>query len=214
MMRIQLLLLFALAAQTYAQVSVPAFVVPAPDGTTITSKNNVWSCASSGTGSGSLPPGMVWDATTQTLTIKNLALTGGPTYAAGQYLVNFDDSHHLNYSLYTPPPAGGSGGGSSGNYTSAVLTVPSTAVKVGQIVKKYLNPPIPVADSDVIVINAIASSYNAAADCCYYDAIASGTNSVMVRIRNLTSTDTTFPQTSFRILVFSTAASQTQRPKK
>lgn len=213
-----ILTFFALVAVAivaiYAQQS---FTIPAPDGTTIKAANNVWSAVpQGGGGSGSLPPGMHWDAATETLTIKSLALTGGSKYAPGQYLVNFDDAGNLHYSVYTPPASGGGGGGigGGGGYTAGTLVVPSTAVNAGAIVKKYLNPPMPVAESDVIVINAIASTYNAAADCCYYDAIASGTNSVMVRIRNLTSSNATFPQTSFRILVFPTGGAQTLRPAK
>ena len=48
------------------------------------------------------PSWMLCDNTKQTLYIPNLALTGGVTYSAGEYLVNIDSSGNLTYVVYTP----------------------------------------------------------------------------------------------------------------
>lgn len=50
------------------------------------------------------PTWMLCNNSTQTLYITNLALTGGVTYAAGEYLVSIDSSGKLTYVVYTPVP--------------------------------------------------------------------------------------------------------------
>lgn len=93
------------------QTSVPAFVVPAPDNTTITSKNNVWSCVvPPATG---LPSGMSFDGTTLTvpkLSTTLITLTGGTSYGNGTYLATFSNGL-LTFTPYTPVagPAGPAG---------------------------------------------------------------------------------------------------------
>ena len=54
---------------------------------------------SCGTGA---PSWMVCDSTTQTLSVPILALTGGPIYTAGQYIINLDSNENLTYVPYTP----------------------------------------------------------------------------------------------------------------
>jgi hypothetical protein len=61
-------------------------------------------------GSG-LPSWMVCNTSTETLSVPHLALTGGVTYAAGDYIVTFDGNDNLTYTPYTPEtgPAGPAG---------------------------------------------------------------------------------------------------------
>lgn len=90
-----------------AQPAVPAFTIPAPDGKTIISTNNVWSC----TATGGLPAGLAFDGTTLTapkISAGLLTLTGGTKYAAGQYLTSIDANGNITYTPYVPPTGGGS----------------------------------------------------------------------------------------------------------
>ncbi len=85
MKKILPLILFALAAPAFAQ-----------------------SC-----GSG-LPSWMVCNTSTETLSVPHLALTGGVSYAAGDYIATFDSNDNLTYTPYTPEagsagPAGPAG---------------------------------------------------------------------------------------------------------
>jgi hypothetical protein len=61
-------------------------------------------------GSG-LPSWMVCNTSTETLSVPHLALTGGVSYAAGDYIVTFDGNDNLTYTPYTPEsgPAGPAG---------------------------------------------------------------------------------------------------------
>jgi hypothetical protein len=55
------------------------------------------------------PSWMLCNNSTQTLYVPNLALTGGVTYPAGQYIVNINSSGALSYAAYTAPPMGPQG---------------------------------------------------------------------------------------------------------
>lgn len=61
-------------------------------------------------GSG-LPSWMICNTSTQTLSVPHLTLTGGVSYAAGDYMVTFDGNDNLTYTPYTPEagPAGPAG---------------------------------------------------------------------------------------------------------
>jgi len=61
-------------------------------------------------GSG-LPSWMVCNTSTETLSVPHLSLTGGTSYAAGEYIVSFDASDNLTYTPYNPEagPAGPTG---------------------------------------------------------------------------------------------------------
>lgn len=152
-----------------------------------------------------LPPGMTFDGTT--LVVPRLSLTSGAAYAAGQYIVTFDTQGNLTYTPYVPPSTGNGGGA---NYQTGTLQVPATAVASGSIVKLYFNVPsgMTTAANDIFLINADAATYNADADCCVFDAVASGANTVLVRIRNLTGSDVTFPATNFFIAAFAQVPSK------
>jgi hypothetical protein len=52
-------------------------------------------------GSG-LPSWMVCNTSTETLSVPHLTLTGGTSYAAGEYIVSFDANDNLTYTPYNP----------------------------------------------------------------------------------------------------------------
>jgi hypothetical protein len=101
----KLLTLFVVLAASLCAAQTPVTVtIPAPDGKTITSANNVWSCVSSGA--------VVYNSTTGGLSIngvtvgllslKEISLTGGTTYSAGTYLASISATGQLTYIPYTP----------------------------------------------------------------------------------------------------------------
>lgn len=129
---IRTLVLFALSVPVLAQTTV---TIPAPDGKTIVSNNNVWSCTPTG-----LPPGMTFDGIT--LSVPKIALTAGAVYPAGLYLVSFDDNSDVTFSPYTAPKGS--------NLTVASVTVPSTSFAAFQTLS------IPLADADIPAFSTAA----------------------------------------------------------
>lgn len=128
-----------------AGAGAQTFTIPTPDGKTIISANNVWSCVQA---AGGLPAGMAFDGTTLTVarvSTAQLTLTGGAVYPDGQYLAAFK-SGVLTWTPYVAPVASGGSAPSvwagfsntavtgmapfsaTATYTVAVAAVPGTSI--------------------------------------------------------------------------------------
>lgn len=121
MKRISLILLFLSCVPMFAQIAVPAFTVPAPDGTTIVSKQNVWSCVPQ-----PLPAGMSFDGTTLNvpkISTGTLTLADGPVYQNGQYLITISGATPTSPGVVMLTAAPASTPAAGATYT---VTLPTT----------------------------------------------------------------------------------------
>lgn len=121
MKKLALFLIFG-ATLASAQTTV---VVPAPDGKTIISKDNIWSCIQPGNSNVIYANGIlsVNGTPVTLLSLTQLNLTGGTVYPDGDYLATFKGGS-LTWKPYVPPVPSG---GTSVPGKSFMLPVPALA---------------------------------------------------------------------------------------
>jgi hypothetical protein len=187
-MKILLALLLTLPAAAQTTVTIPA-----PDGTTITSKGNVWSCVQSG----GLPSGVTFAnglLTAPAISTAKLTLTGGVNYAAGLYLTSIDASGNITYSPYVAPA-----GGTAAPSTAYTVTLPANA-SVGSELTTSVTLKIPGVTPTANTVTANPQVWAAGGN---FDFIAwiSAPGVVTVQVRNKTWAPLNFPATVFTVKV-------------
>lgn len=166
-----------------------SFTIPAPDGKTITSTSNVWSCVQQN----GLPPGMTFDGTTLTvpaLSATKLTLTGGTAYSAGLYLISFDSSGNLTYSPYVAP--------SGGAIPAQAIGTSSHSIASAAVVTETHSVTSAVVGQSVAVINPTTNPGNQ----FHWDAWVSATNQITIRIQNVSAATATYPATTYTTKIF------------
>jgi hypothetical protein len=134
-----------LAAQT-----PQAFVIPAPDGKTITSTNNVWSCVSSGAVVYNAATGglSINGVTVGLLSLKEISLTGGTTYSAGTYLASISSTGQLTYIPYT----------SSGSTAAGTTYTVAQPAQAGWAVVNYPVTGLTLAKGQTMAVWPVAAN--------------------------------------------------------